>query len=153
MLQVRPSAKDPAYAILVIPERLMEFKVDISGIPGLFKPDVVGFPPAQIISRGGLFSGTQEMANYISLELDRCRNKVPAYTPFIVQKVSASPWAVTSKDHMADVARWRTSARKAKREDNPQPIPMQAWLLYQMRFLIAADLAGAWLGFGAPPPN
>ena len=25
---------------------------------------------------------------------------------------------------------------------------MQAWLLYRMRFLIAADLAGAWAGFG-----
>ena len=25
---------------------------------------------------------------------------------------------------------------------------MQAWLLYQLRFLIAADLACAWTGFG-----
>ena len=76
------------------------------------------------------------------------RNKVPAYTPFIVPDVSPSPCAITSKEHTAAVARWRTSARQAKRGDNPQSIPMQAWLLYQMRFLIAADLAGAWLGFG-----
>ena len=34
ILQVRSSAKDPAYEELVIPERLREFKVNLSGIPG-----------------------------------------------------------------------------------------------------------------------
>ena len=94
------------------------------------------------------------MANYIILELARGRNKVPAYTPFIVPEVSAAaPWSVTSKEHTAAVARWRVSARQAKREDNPQSIPTQAWLLYQLRFLIAADLAGLGSALGASPPN
>ena len=88
------------------------------------------------------------MANYISLELARGRSKVPDYTPFIVPDVSAPPWAIASNEHTAAVALWRTSARKAKRGDNPHPIPMQAWLLYQLRFLIAADVSGAWAGFG-----
>ena len=38
MLQARPSAKDPAYEELVIPERLKDFKVDLSTIAGLLKP-------------------------------------------------------------------------------------------------------------------
>ena len=88
------------------------------------------------------------MANYIRLELARGHNKVPAYTPFIAPEVSAAPWAVTSKEHTAAVTRWRGNARQAKREGNPQSIPMQAWLLYQLGFLIAADLAGTWSGFG-----
>ena len=60
--------------------------------------------------------------------------------------VSSAPWAIAAKEHQAAVTRWRASARQAK--DLPQSIPTQAWLIYQLRFLIAADLAGAWLGFG-----
>ena len=93
------------------------------------------------------------MATYISLELARSRNKVLAYTPFIAPEVSASPWAVTSKEHPAAVARWRTSAREAKGEDNPMSTPMQTWLLYQLRYLIVADLAGASAGFGGLAPQ
>ena len=74
--------------------------------------------------------------------------KVPAYTPFIVPDVSASPWAVTAKEHVAAVVRWRGNSRQAKRDENSTLKPMQAWLLYQIRFLIAADLAGAWSSFG-----
>ena len=88
------------------------------------------------------------MANYISLELARGMAKVPAYTPFIVPDVAVSPWAITAREHVAAVVRWRGNSRQAKREENSTAIPMQAWLLYQLRFIIAADLAGAWSGFG-----
>ena len=88
------------------------------------------------------------MANFISLRLARGRKKVPAYAPFGAPEVSAAPRAVTSKEHTAAVARWRGSSRQAKREDNPQSIPTQPWPLYQLGNLIAADLAGAWPGFG-----
>ena len=88
------------------------------------------------------------MANYIIPELARGRNKVPAYTPLVVPEVSDAPWAATSMEHAADVARRRVCARQAKRVGDPQSIPMQAWLLYQLRFLAAEDLAGDWLGFG-----
>ena len=93
------------------------------------------------------------MANYISLEMASGRNKVPAYTPFIAPEMSAVPRAVTSKEPAAAVARWRGSAWPAKREDNPQSTPMQARPLYQLGFLIAADLAGEWPRFGVWPPS
>ena len=54
LLQVRPSAKDPDYEELVIPERLREFSVSLIGISGILKP-------------------TQEMANFVGLELARGR--------------------------------------------------------------------------------
>lgn len=128
-LLIRPNAKDPAFEELVIPERLREFKVDLSSIGAFLKP-------------------TQEMANYISLELARGRSKVPAYTPFIVPDVTAAPWAVQSKEHEAAFSRWRNNARGSKKEEKSSSIPMQAWLLYQIRFMVAADLAGAWSAFG-----
>ena len=82
------------------------------------------------------------MANYISLNSRAAKPKCRLTPPFIVPDVSAAPWPVPSKKHQSAVTRWRTSARKAK--DNPSSIPMQARLLYQLRFPIAADLAGAW---------
>ena len=103
------------------------------------------------ISKGkgkGASGCTQEMANYISLELARGMAKVPAYTPFIVPDISASPWAITAKEHVAAVVRWRGNSRQGKKDENSSAIPMQAWLLYQLRFLVAADLAGAWSAFG-----
>ena len=125
-LQIRPNTNDPAYEELVIPERLRTFTADLSGIGTLLKP-------------------THEMSNYISLEVARGQAKVPAYTPFIVPDVSACPWPVPSKEHQAAVTRWRTSAQQSK--DKPTSIPMKAWLLYRMLFLIAADLAGDWAAF------
>ena len=53
-LRARPNAKDPPYEELVIPDRLRVFEASLSGIGSLPKP-------------------TQEMANYISLGLDRGR--------------------------------------------------------------------------------
>ena len=38
-LQARPSAKDPAYEELVIPERLREFTVSLGGISGILQPE------------------------------------------------------------------------------------------------------------------
>ena len=95
-LQVRPSAKDPAYEELVIPERLREFAVSHSGISGIRKPDVLSFYLPNFCHRWKLLSITQAIANYIRSELARGRNKVPAYTPFIVPEASAAPWAIDS---------------------------------------------------------
>ena len=35
-----------------------------------------------------------------------------------------------------------------KRGDAPQSIPLQAWLLYQPRILLTADMLGALTAFG-----
>ena len=120
----RPNAKDPSYEEVVIPTRLANFSVDFRGLTGLLKPN-------------------QDMANMISLELARGRSKVPAYTPFIVPKISEAPWPIASADHSAAVAKWKNNTRIAKRELFPDALPLQAWLLYQLRFLITAEMLGA----------
>ena len=51
ILQARPNAKDPAYEELVIPERLRDFRVDLSSIAGLLKP-VSNFPLLSIERKG-----------------------------------------------------------------------------------------------------
>ena len=70
-LMARPNTNDPAYEEFVIPERMREFPVSLSGI-------------------GSFRETTHEMANSISFALARGRSKVPSYTPFFVPDVSAA---------------------------------------------------------------
>ena len=51
LLQARPNAKDPAYEELVIPERLKDFKVDLSAVSGLLKPFLKS-SPSPILAKG-----------------------------------------------------------------------------------------------------
>ena len=130
----RPNSKDPSFEEVVIPARLANFSVDFHGLTGLLKPN-------------------QDMANAISLELARGRAKVPSFTPFIVPKISEPPWPIASAEHSAAVAKWKSNTRVAKRELFPEALPLQAWLLYQLRFLITAELLGALATFGGLPAS
>ena len=70
------------------------------------------------------------------------------YTPFIAPELSKSPWPVASQSHSAALAKWQASARLAQRSSEPQLVPFQAWLLYQLRFVFTAEICGAWQLFG-----
>ena len=122
-MRSRSNANDHSYEEVAIPARLATFAFDFSGLSGMLKPN-------------------QDMANVISLELARGRGKVPAYTPFIVPKISDAPWPVASSDHSAAISKWRSDARIAKRELSPQAVPTQALMLYQMCFLLTAEMLG-----------
>ena len=95
------------------------------------------------------------MADLISLALARGLSKVPAYTPPIVPRVADAPWPVPSNEHPAAIAKWGANTRAAKRELFRMAVPIQSWILYQLRFLITAELMGALSTFGglADCPN
>ena len=128
-LRSRPNTRDPQFEEVVIPAMLAAFNVDLSGLSGLLKP-------------------SQDMANAISIELARGRCAIPAFTPFIYPRIGEPPWPVSSNEHMAAVAKWRSNARQAKRGASPHAVPIQAWVLYQLRFLLTAELLGALSTFG-----
>ena len=128
----RPNAKDPSNGEVAIPARLAKFAVDFRGLSGLLEPN-------------------QDMANVISLELARGWGKVPPYTPFIVPEISGAPWPVASSDHSAAIGKWWSNTRIAKREIFPHDVPIQAWSLYQLRFLLTAEMMGALGFFGGLP--
>ena len=124
----RLNSKDPSFEELVIPQRLAVYKADLSGLGGFLKPN-------------------QTMVNYVSRELAVGKLKVPSYTPYIVPNPAEAPWPVDSAEHRAAIAKWNSN-RQASRSSNPQLLPLNAWLLYQLRFIFSADLCGAWSTFG-----
>ena len=128
MVRQRPNAKGPAFEELVIPQKLPRYTANLSGLGGFLKPN-------------------QPMANYISKEIAVGKLKVPSYTPYIVPNPAEAPWPVPSAEHRTALAKWGSN-RQASRSANPQALPLNAWLLYQLRFIFAADLCGAWATFG-----
>ena len=126
--KLRANAKDPAFEELVIPRALARYTADLSGLGGFLKPN-------------------QLMVNYVSRELARGKLQVPSYTPYIVPAIAEVPWPVASAEHKAAATKW-TGNRQAAKAAQFQPLPLNAWLLYQLRFILAADICGAWTAFG-----
>ena len=71
----------------------------------------------------------------------------PPYTPLIAPKIAEPPWPVSANGGAAAVSRWRNNARQARRGNAPQNLPLQAWMWYQLRFLLTAELLGALATF------
>ena len=128
LLKPRANAKDPPFEEAVLPEKLKAYRADLSQLGAFLKPN-------------------QLMANFISKELAKGKAQVPSYVPYIVADVSAVPWPVQSAEHTAAATAWKAK-RQAKKVVNPQPVPFNAWLLYRLRFILTADLLGAWAEFG-----
>ena len=91
------------------------------------------------------------------------RLQAPAYTPYIVADVTAAPWPVSSAEHTAALAKWKVGRATAGQKQSacPQSLPLNAWVLYRMRFILTAepekgmisppffrDICGAWSSFG-----
>ena len=74
--------------------------------------------------------------------------RVPAYVPYLVPKLSSPPWMPDRTDHVTSIEGWRRNSKQAKRRVLPQELPIQAWLMYQMRFLLAAESCRAFAPFG-----
>ena len=125
----RPNAKDSLYEEAAITSRMATFSVGLSSLSALLKQN-------------------QDMDNAISLELARVRIKVPAYTPFIYQRISEPPWPISTNGHSDAIAKWRRNTRLTKRDASSLAVPTHAWILYQLRFLITAELLGALTTFG-----
>ena len=128
-LRFRPKSNDRDFEALATPEKLREFTVSFSGVAAFPKP-------------------SHAMANRIILELVGGRGELPAYVMYIVPDQASAPWPIDTQEHQSAAPRLRTSARQAHREKSRQALPMQSWVLYQLRFFIAAGLAGDWKSFG-----
>ena len=74
--------------------------------------------------------------------------RVPAYTPYLVPKLCSPPWMPDRTDHVTSIEGWRRNSKQAKRRVLPQELPIQAWLMYQLRFLLAAESCRAFTAFG-----
>ena len=53
-----------------------------------------------------------------------------------------------SADHAAAQTQWKNYTKSSKKAQLPLDLSIQSFLLYQLRFVLAADLCSAWVGFG-----
>ena len=134
VLKQRVNPKDPPFDEVVFPAMIPEYKADFSCLGGFLKPN-------------------QLMANYVSKELAKGRLQVPPYAPYIAADVAAAPWPVPTAEHTNALAKWefgRATAGQAKAA-RPQPLPLNAWVLYRVRFMFTSDICEAWRSFGGIP--
>ena len=72
----------------------------------------------------------------------------PAYTAFRIVRLNDEPWAPQLPTHDKAAEDW-TSRTAGSRPS--QDISFQAYLLYSLRFILAAHMCAAWENFGGIP--
>ena len=108
-------------------------------------------PP--LSSLGAFFLPGQDQVNWCRREQAIAASKDPPFKPYLVPKLSESPWMPSDSDHPNSRKRWIAHSKQAKRSLAPQELTIQCYALYQLRFLFAADLCQAFLSFGGIGPQ
>ena len=85
------------------------------------------------------------MVDDISRQIQEGDSRIPRFDPFVIDQLRSEPWRSPIPAHDKIVEDWpdRMEAPKA-----PLPLPFQAYLFYQLRFILAAHLGSAWDRFG-----
>ena len=117
------------FAEIDIPRSLLSLAHSLSGIRGVLRPE-------------------QSMCNWIQRELANGVAKIPSYRPYLVPKLSSPPWFPNKEDRRSIYESWPSNSRQAKRKTPPQELPTPTWMLYLLRFLLAAECCGAFVHFG-----
>ena len=123
------AAKDIRFAELDIPRIFLTYTPLMSGLSALFRP-------------------SQDMVNFASKELAQAASKDPPYTPYLTPNLHLRPWMPETSDRLVAQAQWESYAKSSKKAQLPLELSIQSFLLYQLRFVLAADLCSAWQGFG-----
>ena len=125
-MQKNRSVENPEFEEICIPVRMKTLSLCFEQLGGILRPD-------------------QQMVNAVSIELAKALATNPAYTPFVIPDLAKRPWAPAAADRGKAVESW---AARMKNFKSGQQLSFQAWLLYLLRFLIAADVCKAWDTFG-----
>ena len=118
----------PRIEELTIPKEMKNWKLGLSGLSGLLDPG-------------------QEMVNHFTLEITKALQKRPTYRPYVIPDLSKEPWRPFYPAHAKALEGWRT-LNSSHKKPPPLDLSFQAWSFYNLRFLLAGDLAGAWAPFG-----
>ena len=120
------NTKNPEFEEICLPVRRKSLAVNLEQLSGWLRPD-------------------QLMVNAISAELAKALATSPAYTPFVVLDVSKKPWVPGAADHVKAV---ESCSSRMKNFKSAQQLSFQSWMLYMLRFFVAAEACKAWDSFG-----
>ena len=100
---------------------------------------------ANLTGLSPLLAPDQAMVNDISRQLNEGETCTPHYTPFVLAQLHQEPWRSPLPAHDKVVDDWSDRMKSLR---SIQPLPFQAYLFYQLRFIMAAHLCSAWETFG-----
>ena len=124
----KASPENPRIEELTIPKEMKSWRLDLSSLTGLLAPG-------------------QEMVNFPTLEIEKAKQKRPAYHPYVTPDLSKEPWRPFYPAHAKAMDTWRT-LNISHKKPSPLDFSFQAFVFYNLRFLLAGDLTGAWTPFG-----
>ena len=125
----KTSDKNIRFTELDIPQALKTFAPSLASISASLQPE-------------------KEMANWINKQKAIASAKDPPYIPYLVPKLTDTPWMPPSAEHTSARANWLGFSKQAKRTASPQEMSIQCFALYHLRFIVAAELCKAWDKFG-----
>ena len=125
---IQKDEEKPKYEEITIPEKLKAWSPSITSLRGILLPD-------------------QDACNYFSFELAKGRCKTPPIIPFVIADFSKKPWLPAESSHTRALESWRTMNKNHKRPSKLE-LGFQAFITYNLRFILAGDLASAWKTFG-----
>ena len=125
----KTSEKNIRFTELDIHPDLPSFRQDLSSIAASIHPE-------------------QEMVNWINRQRAIASSKDPPFVPYLVPKLSENPWLPPTAEHSSARSAWMSFSKQARRTASPQELSIHAFTLYQLRFLLSAELCKAFGLFG-----
>ena len=93
------------------------------------------------------------MANWIPKGVAIASSTDPPFAPCLTPKLPEQPWLLEDSDRAAARTKWPSFPKQAERPLLPPELIIQAFTLYQLRFISASDLCRAWPKFGGLGPQ
>ena len=83
----------------------------------------------------------------ISLEIAKGELLFPPAYPYVVPDLSKKPWAIQEPPHISALDAWQ-KLQKSHKRPGCQALSINQWILYNLRYILDGDLAGAWAPLG-----
>ena len=93
------------------------------------------------------------MVSWINKEEAVSKLNDPPYRPYLIPKLTETPWMPAGADHTAARTKWVTYSKQAKRSVIPKEPSIRDCTLYRLRFIFAADCCQDWAKCGGLGPK
>lgn len=108
-------------------------------------PTLISKLTGGLMTLSPLIAPDQDLVNETTRQLQEGGACIPRFNPYVIDQLHLGPFRSPFPSHGNIVADW---AERMKNMRPSQPLPFQAYLLYQSRFIMAGQICSAWEHFG-----